>query len=271
MTLTSLKLNKFDPRVMEKRRRDGNPSTCIFIGKRGSGKTTLVMDIMYYHRTVPYGVIMSGTEEANSSYSQYFPSLFIHGEFKKDVLEKLINRQRKVLKDQSMNPHAFLLIDDLMYDRSMIRNKNMRLIFMNGRHWKLLFMLSMQYCVDLPPDLRANVDYVFVLRENIVDNQKKLWKMFFGIFPTFTEFQQTLLSCTENYECLVIDNTSKSNKIEDCVYWYKATPNRKYKIGCKELWEYASKHFDDNFDNSDEDSKPARKQTVVVKKKGIKE
>ena len=38
MTSTSLKINRFDPRIMEARRRDGNPSTCIFIGKRGSGK-----------------------------------------------------------------------------------------------------------------------------------------------------------------------------------------------------------------------------------------
>jgi hypothetical protein len=31
------------------------------------------------------------------------------------------------------------------------------------------------------------------------------------------------MTCTENYECLVIDNTRKSDKIEDCVYFYKAT------------------------------------------------
>ncbi len=38
MASTSLKINRFDPRTMETRRLDGNPSTCIFIGKRGTGK-----------------------------------------------------------------------------------------------------------------------------------------------------------------------------------------------------------------------------------------
>ena len=273
MTTPSLKINKFDPRMMEKRRLDGNPSTCIFIGKRGSGKSTLISDIMYYHRTIPYGLIMSGTEEGNGFYGQYFPDLFIHSLFKKELLETLIRRQKKVLKDKSQNPYSFLLIDDLMYDRAVTRDKNMRLIFMNGRHWKLLFMLSMQYCMDLPPDLRANVDFLFILRENIIDNQKKLWKYFFGMFPTFQEFQQTMAACTENYECLVLDNTAKSNKIEDCVYWYKATPDRSYRIGCPQIWDYAKNYYNNNYDNEEDgvsETKLKRSNSLVIKKKGIK-
>ena len=82
-------------------------------------------------------------------------------------------------------------------------------IFMNGRHWKILFMITMQYCMDLPPALRANIDYVFILRENIIQNREKLWKNFFGIFPTFDSFSEVMNACTENYECLVLDNTSK--------------------------------------------------------------
>ena len=32
--------------------------------------------------------------------------------------------------------------------------------------------------MDLPPALRANVDYVFILRENIIQNREKLYKSF---------------------------------------------------------------------------------------------
>jgi hypothetical protein len=273
MASTSLRINRFDPRTMEARRMAGNPSTCIFIGKRGTGKSTLISDIMYYHRTVPYGLIMSGTEEGNGFYGNYFPDLFIHNGFKKDVLQTLISRQKKVLKDPKSNPHAFLLIDDCMYDRGVTRDKNMRLIFMNGRHWKLLFILSMQYCMDLPPDLRANVDYLFILRENIIDNQKKLWKYFFGMFPTLASFQQTFMACTENFECLVLDNTCKSNKIEDCVYWYKAKPDRIYRIGCPQIWKYASKHYKKDHDEEDKPNKieDKKRDSIVIKKQGIKQ
>jgi len=236
--------------------------------------STLISDIMYYHKSVPYGLIMSGTEEGNGYYGKYFPNLFIHNGFKKELVATLIARQKKVLKDKSRNPHSFLLLDDCMYDKGLTKDKNMRLIFMNGRHWKILFMLSMQYCMDLPPALRANVDYLFLMRENIIDNQKKLWKYFFGMFPTFQSFQQTFMACTEEFECLVLDNTSRSNKIEDCVFWYKAKPDRIYRIGCPQIWDYAKKHYNSNHDS--EDTSPAKivdkkKCSMIIKKQGIKE
>ena len=274
MTSTSLRINRFDPKTMEARRLAGNPSTSIFIGKRGTGKSTLISDIMYEQRTVPYGLIMSGTEEGNGFYGKYFPDLFIHNGFKKELVATLIARQKRVMKDKTQNPHSFLLIDDCMYDKGLTKDKNMRQIFMNGRHWKILFMLSMQYCMDLPPDLRANVDYLFILRENIIDNQKKLWKYFFGMFPTLQSFQQTFMACTENFECLVLDNTSRSNKIEDCVFWYKAKPDRIYRIGCPQIWAYAEKHYNEKYDNEEQTPlkiEDKKKNSIVIKKRGIKD
>jgi hypothetical protein len=44
-------------------------------------------------------------------------------------------------------------------------------------------------------------------------------------------------SCTENFECLVIDNTSKSNRLEDQVFWYKADNHNDFRLGSKEFWE----------------------------------
>ena len=142
---------------------------------------------------------------------------------------------------------------------------------MNGRHWRIFFMLTMQYCMDLPPDLRSNIDYIFVLRENIIQNQEKIYKNFFGIFPNFHIFQDVLTSCTEGYDCLVLDNTSRSNKIQDCVFWYRAKHGRSFKIGSKELWSYCKKNFDSkkSKEQSDFDSKKVKKKntpTVTVKK-----
>jgi hypothetical protein len=44
-------------------------------------------------------------------------------------------------------------------------------------------------------------------------------------------------ACTENYECLVIDNKVQSNKLEDQVYWYKATERTDFQLCSSELWE----------------------------------
>ena len=266
--MSKLNLHKFDPNVMSERRLRGSAPTCALLGKRGTGKSTLLLDLMYYQRTIPMGLIMSGTEESTGAFSDYFPDLFIHSEFNPEALENLFEQQKKIIKlekDNIQNGHSFLIIDDLMYDRKMIRHKNLRKLFMNGRHWRITFFLTMQYMMDLPPDLRTNIDYIFILRENIVANQIKIWKNFFGVFETFKSFRETLIECTEDFECLVLDNTSKSNNVEDCVYWYKANSTRKYKIGSRKLWEFAEQNYNENYDD-----KGIKDKHVQITKSGIK-
>ena len=56
--MTNLQLKKFDPSKI------GDDKVCVFIGKRGTGKSTLVTDIMYHKRHLPVGIVMSGTEDA---------------------------------------------------------------------------------------------------------------------------------------------------------------------------------------------------------------
>ena len=70
--------------------------------------------------------------------------------------------------------------------------------------------------------MRTQIDYVFTMKENTIQNRLKLYKMFFGVFGTFDDFQAVLERCTQNYECLCLDNTLQSNSPQDCVFWYKA-------------------------------------------------
>jgi hypothetical protein len=54
-----------------------------------------------------------------------------------------------------------------------------------------------------------------------------LHKYFFGIFEKYEEFSLVMDKCTNNHECLVLDNTQVNNKIEECIFYYKAD----HKIG----------------------------------------
>jgi len=36
----------------------GDDKVCVFIGKRGTGKSTLVTDILYHKKHLPAGVVM---------------------------------------------------------------------------------------------------------------------------------------------------------------------------------------------------------------------
>ena len=102
---------------------ESGPATCVFIGKRGTGKSTLVSDILYHCRKIPMGVAISATEDGNAYYSQFIPDIFIHTEYKSDVINQIITRQKKVVNKSKKDPKndAFVLLDDCMYDKKMIK------------------------------------------------------------------------------------------------------------------------------------------------------
>jgi hypothetical protein len=219
----------------------------VLIGKRDTGKSFLCKDILFHHRDIPVGQVISGTEGANQFYSKMVPKLFIHGEFNTQIVQNMLKRQKmlidKINQGQgNIDPRSFLILDDCLYDNSWAKDKFMRSVFMNGRHYKLLFMLTMQFALGIPPNLRTNIDYVFILRENYVSNRKRLYEHYAGMFPSFEMFCQIMDQCTENYECLVINNNAKSNKLTDQVFWYKAEPHDDFRICSQQAWEFSDKN-----------------------------
>ena len=258
----------------------GYDKVCVLIGKRNTGKSFLVKDLLYYKQDIPIGTVISGTESANSYYSTMIPNIFIHDEYSKELIEKVCKRQKMVIrkisslppnKKQKIDPRAFLLLDDCLYDNTWVKDKNVRSLFMNGRHYKMLFIITMQYSLGIPPNLRTNIDYVFILRENYQSNRKRLYDHYAGMFPSFEIFNQVMDQCTENFECIVIDNTSKSNKLEDQIYWYKAREHEPFQIGSSTFWKHHSKNYNKHYDSDDSgddftvvQKKP--KQNVLVNK-----
>ena len=244
----------------------------VLIGKRNTGKSYLVKDILYHHKNIPVGQAISGTEAANEFYGSIIPKVFIHEEYTAQIIQNIIKRQKlmveKLKQNPNMDPRVFLILDDCLYDNSWTKNTDIRSIFMNGRHYKILFLLTMQYALGIPPNLRTNIDYVFILRENYVSNRKRLYEHYAGMFPTFDMFCQVMDQCTENYECLVIDNNAKSNHLVDQVFWYKAPERPDFKCGAREFWEYSDKNFQKNNDSNDSVTSSRIKNKVEVIKNG---
>mgnify|MGYP001286766931 CR=1 FL=1 len=222
----------------------------VLIGKRETGKSFLCKDILFHHSNIPVGQVISGTEAANEFYSKMVPKLFIHEEYNPQIVHNILKRQRMMIEkfksNQNIDPRAFLVLDDCLYDNTWTKDKNVRSLFMNGRHFKILFMITMQYALGIPPNLRTNIDYVFILRENYVSNRKKLYEHYAGMFPNFEMFCQVMDQCTENFECLVINNNAKSNKLCDQVFWYKADPHDEVKLGSREYWEFSDQKLNEH-------------------------
>ena len=91
-----LKIRKFDMKTMPP------DAVVLLVGKRGTGKSTLLKDIMFHMRDQLHcGVAFSPTEdsvEGADGLSSYVPAPLIHDCYKPQVVEKLLNYQKKCVK-----------------------------------------------------------------------------------------------------------------------------------------------------------------------------
>jgi hypothetical protein len=247
----NFQLRKFDINMIKDRCEiDSRKSPMmVIIGKKDTGKSFLVRDILFNtQQCFPVGTVISATEVANEFFQHMVPSKFIHDKYRPEIVQNVIKRQATIKdkrnKDKlarggssSIDTRAFLILDDCLYDaKAWMNEDSTKFVFMNGRHIDLTTMITMQYPLGIGPNLRTNVDFIFILRENITRNRRIIYENYAGMFPTFEMFCQFMDQCTENFECLVICNNVSSNRLEDQVFWYKASDHPPFKLCDQSLW-----------------------------------
>lgn len=219
----------------------GTNKVIVINARRGSGKSTLVRDILHSKRSIPAGIVCSGTEESNGFYSEFIPASFIYSGFNEEVIKKLIERQKRLVKEGAKNLDTFCVLDDVAFDKSIFKLNCIRELFLNGRHYKILFILTTQFLLDLPPALRSNIDYFFCFADNNASNRKRLFDHYFGNFNKLGDFNTAFQSLTRDYSSMVLDNTCKTGNMTDTVFWYKARIHKPFKIGSSAYWKYDEK------------------------------
>jgi hypothetical protein len=225
-----------------------NPSILI-IAK--SGKSFIARDIIYHYRHVPAGAVIAPTDRMNPFYKHFFPDLYIHHDINDSTLNNILLRQSimidKKRTDKTIDPSSILVMDDcLTQKKSWAKNHSIMEILMNGRHYGLTYILSVQIPLGITPDLRMNFDYIFLLREDSIFNKKKLWDNYASVFPTYELFDGVFKKCTENYAAMVIDNRKPCDKIQDKIFWYKAREH-KFVFGSREFKNIHKKFYDSHY------------------------
>lgn len=210
----------------------------VLLGKKASGKSTLMRDILYhlYKSGYPRVVVFSGTESMNHFFSEYVPSQYIHYGLDVEVLTKIVHSQEQVhsaVKDLELklgrkcgiDTRLCLVLDDIVFQRGVLAHDVFRRVFFQGRHFNISIILASQYLMFVPVEQRANIDYLVCMKENIPKNRVKLWESFFGCFDDKSAFFYVLDQLTQNYEVCILDNTGNESSPENQVKWYKAQLN----------------------------------------------
>lgn len=235
-----------------------NPRICI-IAPSNSGKSWIVRNIMYIMRNIPSCVVIAPTDKMNKFYDDFVPSSYIYHEFKQDIIPKILNRQKKIIeknekriseKKKIIDPRICFIMDDCMSSKHLwLKDTNITEILFQGRHYNLTFILTMQYCLGILPELRTQFNYVFLLGEDNAASRKKLYEHWCGVVPSYSMFENIFTQVTENYGCLVINNRIKNTDLTKKIFWYRANKTPLFKLGVSQYLNYHKKNYDPNYLN----------------------
>lgn len=204
-------IEKFDPINLR------NGSTVLITGPRASGKTTLMKALT---RDIKGRKIVFDPCSDKDNCSVFDKYLLV-----KDVacanIERLIET---ILRQHSdFNPHT-LIFDDCASMVGILKNQSMRKLLANSKHMKINTFI-LEQIPELDAFARSHINYVFILRENIMHKRNKIYDNYFNRSDlSFSDFNKLLDACTLDRNCLVIDrNTNK-------MFWYNAVTPENYTI-----------------------------------------
>lgn len=230
---------------------DGNKR--FLLGDFTVTHNTSLMENFAYHRkhVYPTGRVFIATEDGYKRFCKIFHPLYVSNYWDEKEEEKHVLRQRTCEMENGRGyegNYAINIIDDASDDPKIYKTKLMRGLFKLGsQHWAQLLMIGSQYAIDMPPDIRKSVSYVALGREPEMNERKKLYENFGGLAGSFDRFCDLMDQITGDYTFLIFKKRSQSNKLEECVSWYRTTKLKDWKFGSKEYHAHANSRYDINY------------------------
>ena len=255
-------ISRLDPATV------GNNCTWLLIGKRRSGKSRLLFDLLYHTRAnYDIAFAMAETNESFQKLKKMVPCDRCKPKYAESFVIKIVEGMKKWHMNTGRGRrNAVLIQDDCMFNKGILKSECQRDLHMNGRNYGMTTFNTTQYLVDTPPAIRTNIDFVVALKEPSKDNRKKLYKYFFGVFPTFKSFESTFMAITEDFGAMVVDNSGSKCGVEDTIKWYRADPNIPIvKLGKKVFFKIADKKRKQRREAALVRKKEGKVRSVVVK------
>jgi hypothetical protein len=275
--MDQLSIKKFDLKTInDKRIKTGYCPVIAIVSGRFTGKSVTVKNLIYHMRDSPMVIAFSGTEELNDGYSKYIHPLFVYDKATDKMLSDIMKNQRRIAKKLKAEGkkeikfypehHVCIILDDLQYDKSVMKFQSIRELIFNGRHFNITLIMCFQYMMGLEAEFRSSIDYVFAGKENKIDNQKRLYDYFFGgLFEKRSDFKTAFTKATQNYRFLVLDNTDTSSNIQNKLFWSKADINLIFKVNEKK-WPIWDRYLKDKEESDDETEMTAGKKSKFTVK-----
>lgn len=105
----------------------------LLVGKRGTGKTILLENLLaYLCKHYDGGIGVSPTISTQETFARFMPNSCIYTVYNEDTIMNLVTELRKFTANK-VRKRVFIILDDCMFDPSFLKTTSMRDIHFNGR------------------------------------------------------------------------------------------------------------------------------------------
>jgi len=244
-------------------------SFIVIIGTRGSGKTTIIKEILYnFRHIIRTPLLVSATSQQTGAYSGIIPDLLIHEEYKPEIMEITFQNQLRLRNDmdngkvrKDIKHVSAIVLDDFCGTNPVWKtDPSLEKLIYNGRHPYLFIIMCVQTPKDIPHKFRDNIDYIFVTNISTEKRKKFLFDNFwdgkFGEFNVFINSFNSILKVKHNFIIINAgsdENNKQGNKVKDIsdyIYWARARDPKtlpKKRLGNSFYWDINNKFFNKNY------------------------
>lgn len=196
------------------------PGTCVIIGRTGSGKTTIVANLLKQRKMLKdyYDYIYVFCLSPCKTLEEHVPQITEENTFTDEdpeKLAKLYDINKKAVKELGFKraPHTLFILDDIIQSKKFMNSSVLRDIFFGGTHSKCsLWLLSQQY-KSVPKRLRINTHSLIVCHGITESEKEALAEEYQSCYLNKKEFYDLIdYALTEAYSFMFINNTHPNKK-----------------------------------------------------------
>jgi hypothetical protein len=173
-----------------------HPYRSIFTGATGSGKTTMMVNLLtrrrflkdYFDEMYLFSPNVEVEEEfknigKKNKHTKIFYKEHFHLGDVTSIFEEIKNRAKEYGDvDRDKLPRVLLFIDDFASDRKVMGSKILKTIFFMSRKYSVSTWISTQYYRRVPPEIRTNAEYHVVFVQPNTESEKIADEMSVGKF-----------------------------------------------------------------------------------------
>lgn len=219
-----MKLRTFDISSMPR-----NSSVFIY-GMIRSGKSVLCKDIMSHFQDIPNCVVVN--HQTYLGYQEYdnvvSPKQLVYDTYNKSVANHILQHQEVDDSKETM-----IVLEDALFDPRSWKTDEITKRFIETSHkHNMFFILASRYFCPAIYETYTSFDYIFLFKDIIPANQRRLFSVLKEYIPSFEVFKYLMELATNNNGCLVIDLRMNTANWEERVYHYRVTnPDKAFTIG----------------------------------------